>query len=663
MQRPGRGPRHDLVPLFAVALLTLAAPDGAIGAERPAAALRAQRLAREGDHIGAARLWEQAARDSRGAGAIAPLSMAAREWLQAERVADAERVAGLLAAAGKLDPRSSPGTQRGLVVAEVALAGGQPERALASLRALGEPPPPGAESAVLLLRGRSYAASGRVPEGLRALLARERLLPPTELAASRRQLWDALRAAAYLGGELRTPRGADAITAGWLELARLLPRARPAAAPTPAAVAAWRNRYPQHPAAALIAEPMPDHPTSPSAPSPTPAPTAAPPAAAVPVRPAATPVLPPGSPWQSPSPAAKTSSQVALLLPLSGRLGDAGEALRDGFMAAYYRQDEAKRPPVRIYDAEPDPAAAYRRALEDGAGFVVGPLGKENVVRVGAVADGRVPTLALNVLAEGEAVPKRFYQFALAPEDEARQVAERLLAEGKRTGVVLMPEGEWGARVVNTFKAAFTAGGGRVVTSLSYTASTTDFSDSLVPLLGFEDSQRRYRSIAGLVGGALQFTPRRRDDIEFVFFGGQPVQGRLVRPQLKFHYAGDLPLYSISDIFEPNPSANQDLEGVAFVDMPWMTADDAPLAELRASIGQLWPASARHRGRLFAMGYDAWQLAARLRSDGVPIKDPLAGLTGRLTVDMNGRVRRALDWSVIGTDGVPHPLPASGNEP
>jgi hypothetical protein len=211
---------------------------------------------------------------------------------------------------------------------------------------------------------------------------------------------------------------------------------------------------------------------------------------------------------------------------------------------------------------------------------------------------------------------------------------------------------------VAAFQAAFSAGGGHLATSLTYSTATTDFSDTLVPLLGFEDSQRRYKAIAGLVGGALQFNPRRRDDLEFVFFGGQPVHGRLVRQQLKFYYAGDLPVYSVSDVYEQNPSANQDLEGVAFVDMPWMTSDAPQLAELRANASQMWPTTARRWGRLFAMGHDAALLVAALRRSAPPIAEPIAGLSGRLTVDAGGRVRRTLEWARIGSDGLPHPLTA-----
>jgi uncharacterized protein len=349
-------------------------------------------------------------------------------------------------------------------------------------------------------------------------------------------------------------------------------------------------------------------------------------------------------------PTSKSATQIALLLPLSGRLADAGEIIRDGFMAAYYDRPAANRPPIRIYDTGTDSAAAFKRAVDDGATFVVGPLGRESVAAIRALVDGHVPVLALNHLPEADGIPKRFYQFALAPEDEARQIAARALQEGQKIGAVLVPSGDWGQRVRQAFIAAFTAGGGRVVSTETYPNDTTDFSDILVPLLGFEESQKRYHAVASLVGSPLVFTPRRRDDLEFIFFAGQPVHGRLLRPQLKFHYAGDLPLYATSDIHDPHAASNQDLEGVLFVDVPWLLSDDAPIAKLRDSVANLWPGDARHTGRLFALGYDACVVSERLRADEEV--DGLKGLSGTLTMGPNGRLRRTLMWAAFGADGV-----------
>ena len=582
---------------------------------------RAERLARSGDHPASAKAYEEAASAAQGETRAAALVKAIRQWLAVPAVPEAVRVEALLAAVPDIEPQTPTGIARGLASADVFLAAGQPDRALASLRALGESPA-GSESDVLLDRARAQFLLGRALDGVRSMTVRERFVPPAQLADDRTLLWDLLRGAAARGASLNAPRGTDPITVGWLELARVATQRARNPVALRVQLADWTKRYPSHPANGALTVAM------------------------------QTEVAPP----------VQLPSQIALLLPLSGRFSDAGEALRDGFLAAYYQQDAASRPRLKIYDSSDDAAVAYRRAAADGAGFIVGPLGKENVQAVTRAADGTIPTLALNFLPDGDALPARFFQFALAPEDEARQVAERLLASGRHVGVALVPAGEWGTRVLAAFQAALAAGGGTLTASRNFPSGTTDFSEPLIEILGFEESQHRFRAVTGAVG-ALQFTPRRRDDLQFVFLAGQPVQGRLVRSQLKFHYAGDLPVYSTSDIYDPNPIANQDLAGVAFVDIPWMIDDDRAVTDLRNSVQQLWPANARRRGRLFAMGFDAWRLVGVLNDGRVPITEPVPGMTGRLTVDAGGRVRRGLDWAIVGADGQARPLPPPNLDP
>jgi outer membrane PBP1 activator LpoA protein len=62
------------------------------------------------------------------------------------------------------------------------------------------------------------------------------------------------------------------------------------------------------------------------------------------------------------------------------------------------------------------------------------------------------------------------------------------------------------------------------------------------------------------------------------------------------------------------------------------------------------------------MGFDAWRLIGELASTRAAGGEPVAGMTGRLTVDAAGRVRRGLDWAVIGTDGQARPLPPPSPE-
>ena len=112
------------------------------------------------------------------------------------------------------------------------------------------------------------------------------------------------------------------------------------------------------------------------------------------------------------------------------------------------------------------------------------------------------------------------------------------------------------------------------------------------------------------------FEPRRRSDIEFIFAPAQASTERLLRPQLRFHYAGDIPTYATSEAFEPDMRANEDLDGLMFPDMPWILGGDFADA-VRAAAREAWPSGGPYRGRLFAFGFDAFRLAQALPHHGV----------------------------------------------
>jgi outer membrane PBP1 activator LpoA protein len=394
--------------------------------------------------------------------------------------------------------------------------------------------------------------------------------------------------------------GADAELAGWLS-SRASWRMRGPAPSARGRLQSWRERYPAHPASPSLWQGLVERPTA----------------------------------------AGDLPRQIALLLPLSGRAEAAGAAVRDGFLAAYYEDGSAARPRLRVYDvAARDAPSSYLQALADGSDFVVGPLTREEVAALATLADGRATTLALNFLPDGVAVPDRFYQYALSPEDEARLAARRIIAEGRTSGVTLAPQSDWGRRVRAAFAEEFTAAGGQLVDHADYLPATVDFNDLL----------RRLLQTTGQKGS----TPRV--DAQFIFVAAQPVHGRLIRTQLLFNYATALPMYATSDIFDATGQGNVDLDGVIFPDMPWVLEPFGPPAAAREAAERTWPGRSGQLGRLHAFGYDAFRMIGelrRLRSGG---STPLPGLTGRLAVDSQGRVRRELDWAQV-VNGRPNLLP------
>jgi len=92
-----------------------------------------------------------------------------------------------------------------------------------------------------------------------------------------------------------------------------------------------------------------------------------------------------------------------------------------------------------------------------------------------------------------------------------------------------------------------------------------------------------------------------------------------------------------------------------FPDMPWMLGDEGLVTEVREAAREAFGDSAARRGRLFAFGYDAMRVAAALQRGGSINPQ---GLTGTLSVDAQGRVRRELEWVRI-KGGAPTPLDAN----
>lgn len=334
---------------------------------------------------------------------------------------------------------------------------------------------------------------------------------------------------------------------------------------------------------------------------------------------------------------------TALLLPLTGSFAATAEAVRDGFLAAHFRNGASGK--LRIYDvgsSNDNTLNAYRLAVAEGAATVVGPLRKEGVSAMAMMGTPAVPVLALNYLDETQPAPPRFFQFGLAPEDEARAAAEHAAGQGLRNAVALVPQADWGERAYNAFRQRLEAQGGRVVAVARYQPGQKDFSGIVRAMLHAQKP-----SDEKLPPGAVE-PPRRRQDIDMVFVVARPLEGRLIGPMLRFYYAGDLPAYATAQLYDGRPDS--DTAGIRFCDMPWMLSGEAYAAE-RSEAAEL--ASQKRYPRLFAFGYDAQALVTTMRPGTSSASlSRMPGMTGLLSIDGNGAVRRSLQCAEIQGDRI-----------
>lgn len=512
---------------------------------------------------------------------------------------------------------------RRIVQARLALAAGHGADALAALS-----PRPSQISDELRAAWLAAESDARLAEKQPLTAARlrdersELLQRPTSRHANQQALWSALLAVPMEQLVELIPPTPDRF-GGWLELAYFYRTRQIDPQALTAALHAWQQRYPNHPANGPFLETL-----------------------------LAT---------------AKQSLQrpktIALLLPLSGPLAAVGSAVEHGFLAAYYQDPAQQRPNLRVYDVgDPgmDSLSAYHDAVAEGANMVVGPLTKSALQRLTVLDFASTPILGLNTLPSSATSIQGMYQFGLAPEDDAFAAAELAWRSGYRTAVTLTPSSEWGERVAQAFQQRFQALGGRVLERTRYLPQNSDFSAAIEAALNLDVSMRRYKQLRALLQRDIQFQPRRRQNMDCIFIGAFPREARLLRPQIRFHHGMGVPIIATAQAYEgtPHPAADRDMDDLLLMDIPWLmprpgAATEDPLS--RERLAQLWPESVQRFPRLYALGMDAYKLTslvALLRGNsGLQVE----GRTGRLTMDASGVIHRELVPAHF-VDGLLQPL-------
>lgn len=584
---------------------------------------KARNAADNGDYAIAARLFQELAATPGEPARIDYLLGAAESFWRGGLNEQARRI--LL----PLHPESLDAQQlnrRQVVMAAIALQEHNPRAALDTLNLISQPATPTLQASVYELRATAHYQLGNFLESTRERVALAPLLIDQDKARRNEQLlWQGLMSLSGSALE-ESPSTTPNTLSGWLELAALAKSALTEPAGMDARIAAWRKKYPNHPAsedlmASLLA--------------------------------------------QQPERLRSRPAHIALLLPLTGTYAKSAEAVRDGFLGAYYlRINQDYQPIIQSYDssATTDIAALYEQAVQDGAQFIVGPLEKEAISTLRKRNAVTVPTLALNYTDSDDATPAELYQFGLAPEDEARMVAERAWLDGHQNALAIIPEGDWGGRIFRAFADYWQQLGGKVVATQTYAAANDDLSEPLGHLLNIDASEARARALRSTLQTDIKFEAWRRHDVDFIFMAAFPRQARQIPPQLKFLYAGDLPIYTTSHAYAGriDQSKDRDLDGVMFIDIPWLLKPKQ--FPLRDQTRSLWPDTADQFARLYALGADAYDIIPYLQALRNSPFEEYPGATGRLVMEKNNRIRRTLSWARF-SGGIPRLLSQSAAAP
>ena len=336
--------------------------------------------------------------------------------------------------------------------------------------------------------------------------------------------------------------------------------------------------------------------------------------------------------------------KIALLLPLQQ---PAGIAIQEGFFSAYYEslQISGDVPTVSAYDTSSvvNLEAVYQQAVESGADLIIGPLTKSLVNQLAEKEDLPVPTLALNYADSVEESPQNLYQFGLAPADEIHQILNLAWARNYRRAALIAPEAADYDRLRSTFAANWQDRGGKIVSLVTY-GETNDYSTVIKNLMAIDASEERLENLRSLLPrNNIEFIPRRRQDIDFIFLIANPRQARLIKPTLAFYFAADVPVFALPSVFDGlnGSTDNRDLEGIWFADAPWLLENGSLKQQID---GQLRAAQGSSQ-RLRALGVDSFRLYPRLNQVTRRPDIAIAGATGSLTLSESGRIHRSLQFA------------------
>ncbi len=413
----------------------------------------------------------------------------------------------------------------------------------------------------------------------------------------------------------------DATTAGWYALSVVAQRTLFDPPQLIEQTAAWQQHYPGHPATSVI-ETLIER------------------AETIAVRP----------------------RKIALVLPFEDTLGPAARAIRDGFIAAWYMDPAPQsRAELRIYSSdENDISASVGAALADGAEFIVGPLRKTEVEQLRNQTELGANLLALNVSDQPQSgAPAGFYQFGLTPEDEAGQIAGRAFRSGPRA-LVMAPDTAWGKRLTTAYSGNWNALGGTVVSEVYYQQDAQAYATAVRRALNIHLSEARFAELRRTLNLPLHFEPRGRQDVDVILLAAFPDNARQIMPQLRYHGAADIPVFTTSHVYagSPLPRRDSDFDGITFADMPWLFgAADRDLFDL---VQRAWSDEARSFARLYGFGIDAYRVLPYLAKMRFQQGLRIPGVTGELWMDQFGVVHRNMVF-VRFADGRPKLLD-SGQE-
>ena len=364
--------------------------------------------------------------------------------------------------------------------------------------------------------------------------------------------------------------------------------------------------------------------------------------------------------------------RLAILLPLSGDLSYAGQAVRDGYLAAYLtdraagsqrinkRNAQARQPTVTsllntavFYDTESAPIAElFGDALEAGADLIVGPLLKERAERLASLAaTTATPTLLLNYLdssgTQGRKVDPQstpqIMQLGATIEDEAKSLIEALGRMNHENVLIISNNQGWAYRANSVMASEWPY----ALTNASFN-NLKELTGAVGRSMQVAASEERHRKLAALIEQPLEFLARARKDLDAIVALTDHQESLALLPVLQFHFAEGIPVYATS--LSARGQQLEQLAGFNVTEIPLLAKPDTDFKTLQ----QLFPITANPIAELYALGFDAYRISTWLDatdSASPHTSFPYNGALGQIKHQPDGKLIRKLKLKTVRTNG------------
>lgn len=290
---------------------------------------------------------------------------------------------------------------------------------------------------------------------------------------------------------------------------------------------------------------------------------------------------------------------VAIALPLQGKFASVSQSILDGILMAYYQIPNEARPEITIIDSSAGDFLENYQALNTD--LVIGPLSRTQVDSIISLGELTIPTLALNSPSKKE-LPANFFYLGLQAEDEAEALAQFAAQQGFKSGAILTYDSKKGQSIASAFTRKFIELDGDIQ---NIQTLDKNWANSLKQLLEISKSDDRARNLSKLLRSPIEFTARRRHDIEFIYTPLKYKDIRQTTPLMPFFFAEDIQVLSNSDVVNQLYSGkrDKDLNNIIFTDTFW-----APASKGIKSL----PEKSERSSRLYSWGADSFSAGFNL---------------------------------------------------